>query len=80
MRYLMRLFAVAFAVLISPVTFFARAVMYQPSPAETLAFDRLTRPVVVLPTVRSRFTAFIERLRTHDLFAAGHFDPGRCLA
>jgi len=26
---------------------------------------------------RSRFSAFIKRLLDHDLYVAGHFDPGR---
>lgn len=90
MRLFSRLFSIAFAALLLPLgSLIAAAVTVvidavppcQPGAAETLALDRLTRPVANLPTVRSRFMAFIARLDLHDLFngAAFRFDPGRVL-
>lgn len=91
MRFLHRsLIALFFAPLIALAGFISvtvRAVAdvfpsYQPGAAESLALDRVTRPVAVLPTVRSRFMAFVDRLGLHDLFngAGFRFDPGRAAA
>lgn len=30
--------------------------------------------------LRSRYESFVDRARAHDLFVAGHFDPGRLRA
>jgi hypothetical protein len=92
-RYALRLFSIAFAsfaavasIVGDALTAFVTAVgraavkLYRPSARETLALDRLFAPVAVIPALRSRFTAFIERLRTHAEFNSGHFDPGRMAA
>jgi hypothetical protein len=92
-RYALRLFSIAFAACITAVAYvgdvthnavsaITRAAfdLYQPSARETLELDRLVAPVAVLPKARSRFLAFIERVRSHDLYSASHFDPGRLAA
>ncbi|MCR6673245.1 hypothetical protein [Devosia ginsengisoli] len=84
-RYLLFAFSAAFAFLLAPISFVADAIrdawpVYQPSASESLALDRLVEPVAIIPAMRSRFRAFVERLLDHDLFRAGHFDPGRCAA
>jgi transcriptional regulator len=92
-RYTLRLFSIAFAACLAAVTYLgdvthnavsaiARAAfdLYQPSARETLELDRLVAPVTILPKARSRFLAFVDRLRTHADYSAGHFDPGRMAA
>jgi hypothetical protein len=92
-RYALRLFSIAFAACIAAVSYVGEAItdaltsltriafnLYQPSARETLELDRLVRPVAVLPKARSRFLAFVDRLRTHADYSAGHFDPGRMAA
>lgn len=82
MRYMLRLFSVAFAILCAPIAFIASAAaeLFQPSARENLALDRLVEPVVILRALRSRFRAFIDIARTHLDYSAGHFDPGRMAA
>lgn len=77
MRYFLRLLSIAFAIIIWPVTAIANAFAYQPSAHQVLGLRRLTHLVEVLPIMRSRFRAFIDRAMTHANFTAGHFDPGR---
>ena len=77
MRYMLRLFSIAFAILFSPVSAIFSAFAYRPTSTESLALDRLIEPVTIIPAVRSRFRAFIESARSHANFTAGHFDPGR---
>lgn len=92
-RYALRLFSIAFLACIAAVSYVGHAIsnaasaigraafeLYQPSARETLELDRLVAPVTILPALRSRFLAFIERVRSHDLYSAGHFDPGRLAA
>lgn len=92
-RYALRLFSIAFAACFAAVAYIgdvthnalsaigrAAFELYQPSARETLELDRLVAPVAVLPKARSRFLAFVDRLRTHADYSAGHFDPGRMAA
>lgn len=80
MRYLMRLLSIAFAIMVWPLTATLAAFSYQPSAHESLALDRMAKPVAVLPAARSRFRAFVDSARAHADFSAGHFDPGRLAA
>lgn len=89
MRYMLRLFSIAFAILFAPVALAIDAIslatrsiadLYQPSARESLALDRLVEPVAIIPALRSRFRAFIDSARTHVDFSGGHFDPGRMAA
>ena len=80
MRYMLRLFSIAFAILIAPLAFAISVISYQPSARESLKLDRLVEPVAVIPALRSRFRAFIDSARNHVDFSAGHFDPGRMAA
>ncbi|MBN9335064.1 hypothetical protein [Devosia sp.] len=92
-RYSLRLFSIAFAAIATAFAYVGEALsiaisslarsavaLYQPTARETLELDRLVAPVTVLPALRSRFRAFIDRLRTHADFSSGHFDPGRMAA
>lgn len=92
-RYALRLFSIAFASMLAAFSVVGNAIsnavsavgraafeLYQPTARETIELDRLVAPVAILPALRSRFFAFIDRLRTHADFAAGHFDPGRITA
>ncbi|GEM_PF-2384681 len=92
-RYVLRLFSIAFAACLAAVAYIgdvthnvvsaigrAATELYQPTARETLELDRLVAPVAILPKLRSRFLAFIDRLRTHADFSSGHFDPGRMAA
>lgn len=92
-RYSLRLFSMAFAAFIAAVSYVSHAIaevsshiaraafdLYQPTARETLELDSLVAPVAVIPAMRSRFRAFIDRLRTHADYSAGHFDPGRMAA
>ena len=90
MRLFSRLFSIAFPALLLPlgalIVAAVNAVLvfptYQPGASESLALDRLTRPVTTLSTARSRFMAFIARLGLHALFVGtgSRFDPGRAVA
>lgn len=92
-RFALRLFSIAFASMLTAFGIVGNAIsntvahisraafeLYQPSARETLELDRLVAPVAVLPKLRSRFLAFIDRLRAHADFSSGHFDPGRMAA
>lgn len=92
-RYALRLFSIAFASMLAVFSIVGNAIsntvvhigraafeLYQPTARETLELDRLVAPVAVLSKARSRFLAFINRLRTHADFSSGHFDPGRMAA
>lgn len=46
---------------------------FQPDAETALSLDRLARPTRWLSTLRSRFRAFMDRNRHHDLFGADHF-------
>lgn len=86
MRYMLRLLSIAFAFLAmnfgTAIAAIARTVtdLYQPTARESLAIDRLVKPVAIIPAMRSRFRAFIDNARNHVDFSAGHFDPGRMAA
>lgn len=80
MRYMLRLLSIAFAILFAPVAAIFSAFSYQPSAHESLALDRMAKPVAVIPAMRSRFRAFVDGVRSHADFTAGHFDPGRMAA
>lgn len=90
MRYMLRLFSIAFAILIAAplalvgdaITISLRAVsgLFQATARESLAIDRLVEPVAIIPAIRSRFRAFVDNARTHADFSSGHFEPGRMAA
>lgn len=47
----------------------------------TLSLNHLARDAAAFGRdARSRFESFVDRARAHDLFTAGHFDPGRLRA
>lgn len=80
MSVIMRLLSIAFAFVFWPFTAIAAAFTYQPNARESLALDRMAKPVAVLPAARSRFRAFVDSALAHADFSAGHFDPGRMAA
>lgn len=80
----MRSFSMFLSFLIWPFSALFRAIeyvwpTYQPDARTSLALDRLV-DAAIQPVQRSRFAAFLKRALGHDLFTAGHFDPGRSAA
>lgn len=83
MRYFMRLIAIVLAVLAWPAVAIRDAVRHAWPPLDArdvLALDSAAHALDTGQTRRVRVAAFIKRLLTHDLYVAGHFDPGRLLA
>lgn len=88
MHYVSRLLSIALAAFVWPAAFMsdiAQVVFdympsFRPEACESIALDRVARPVAILPALRSRFRAFIDGARSHADFTAGHFDPGRLAA
>ncbi len=82
MRIFPRLFAIVLAALFWPITAAISAVERHAWP-KLEAHDILDLTHAVHATgaaqesARSRFSAFVMRLLDHDLYVAGHFDPGR---
>lgn len=84
----MRIFRMCYAVLAGlalPIFALCRAFEYvwpefRPDARTSLELDRLSRDVTDQTVRRSKFVAFIRRALGHDLFTAGHFDPGRAAA
>ncbi|WEK05754.1 MAG: hypothetical protein P0Y65_05725 [Candidatus Devosia phytovorans] len=81
MRYFMRLFAVVLAAFALPFVALARAVESYVLPKldhrDSLALDRAAHVIDTGHPMRVRAKAFVDRLLNHDLYVAGHFDPGR---
>lgn len=81
MRYFMRLFAIVLASLAAPFVVLARVVESYVLPKldhrDSLALDRAAHAVDTGRPMRVRAKAFVDRLLNHDLYVAGHFDPGR---
>lgn len=84
MRHLTRLIALVLAAIAWPfhaaVSAVERHVWPKLEARDHLALDRAARVLDTGSTVRSRFKAFAARLLNHDLYTAGHFDPGRAAA
>lgn len=81
MRHLMRLIAIVLAAIAWPFAAAVAAVERHVWPkldaVDFLALDRAAHMLETGQTARSRFKAFVARLLDHDLYIAGHFDPGR---
>lgn len=81
MRHLTRLIALVLAAIAWPFTAAMVAVEAHVWPKlearDHLTLDRAAHAIDSGQTVRSRFKAFVARLLDHDLYTAGHFDPGR---
>jgi hypothetical protein len=84
MRHLTRLIALVLAAIAWPfhAAFSAveRHVWPKLEARDHLALDHAAHALDTGSTVRSRFKAFVARLLDHDLYTAGHFDPGRMAA
>ena len=81
MRYFSRLFALFLAALAAPLMALARVVEAYVLPKldhrDSLALDRAAHAVDTGQPMRVRTKAFVDRLLTHDLYVASHFDTGR---
>lgn len=81
MRYFMRLIAIVLAAFALPFVALVRAVEAFVQPKldhrDSLALDRAAHVIDTGQPMRVRAKAFVDRLLNHELYVAGHFDPGR---